>query len=266
MSKVAMQRTRSTLFSLFLTLAAATAGAQQLTFSTENDIFGTRPSRDDLHTFAVKIEIEGGGSRFALREEAFTDRAGGIRFDETTLSVGRPLPLPGSWSAYGEAGAVRLGRGLFGEDVQNDLHRALGSDEVALPYLEPSLHARLALAGERTLRGGALGGRLDFGPRVELEWVSGVRAHALVAARAELRLHPAVAVHALVGARWSDADLDVLDRHTRALGAVARLGVTLYDRIVVDWSTNDHGDGRTHLAVGYRFASFRVGEEPPVRR
>ena len=32
---------------------------------------------------------------------------------------------------------------------------------------------------------------------------------------------------------------------------------TVYDRIRLAWNYNDHGDGRTHLAVGYRFARWR---------
>jgi hypothetical protein len=252
-----MRRLRFLLLTFALSLAFASAsGAQTLMFRTENDIFSTQPARDDLHTFATALEIEGGATLYALREEAFTDREAGVRFDETQLSFGRALPRFGAWGTYGEAGIVRVGEGLFGQETQNEIHRALGSETVELPYLDPSLHARLALAVERSFRSGRA---FTVGPRVELEWVSNLRAHAVVAAQALLDPLPNLELHLLAGGRWSDASLEALARHTKPFDAVVRIGVTAFERIVLAWSYNDHGDGRTHLSVGYRFNRWTAG-------
>ena len=247
-------RTPSLALTLLLATALGPLAAQQIEFTTENDLFTDDTARDDLYSFAVALSTERHGTHFALREDAFTDRAAGVRFDETSWSLGRALPAWRSWQSYGEAGAVRIGRGLFGEEVQNTVHRALGSDELALAYLDPSLHGRLAFTTERSW---APRGTFAVGPRLELEWVSDVRAHAIVAAAAQWRPHAAVAVDLLAGARWSDADLAALAPHIRPFAAVGEVGVTVYDRIRLAWSYNDHGDGRTHLAVGYRFARWR---------
>lgn len=235
--------------------------AQEIEFSTENDLFTDETSRDDLYTFAFALATERHERRFALREDAFTDRAAGVRFDETSWSFGRPLPAWRSFRTYGEAGAVRIGRGLFGEEVQNTVHRALGSDGLELAYLAPSLHGRLAFAAERAW---SPGGGFAVGPRVELEWVSDVRAHAILAAAAQWRPHPLLTVDLLAGARWSDADLAALAPHVEPFAAVAELGVTVHERIRLAWSYNDHGDGRTHVALGYRFARWRGAGEPRV--
>lgn len=259
-------RTASHALTLALVLLFAPAigglSAQELELSTENDLFTDDSSRDDLYTFAFALATKRHGTRFILREDAFTDRAAGVRFDETGWSFGRPLPVWRSFRSYGEAGAVRIGRGLFGEEVQNTVHRALGSDELALAYLEPSLHARLAFVTERSW---SPGGSLSVGPRVELEWVSDVRADAIVAATAQWRPLPSLAVDLLAGVRWSGADLAALQPHVVPFGAVVGLGVMLHERIRLAWSYNDHGDGRTHLAVGYRFARWRGPGEVGVR-
>jgi|JI10StandDraft_1071094.scaffolds.fasta_scaffold187425_2 hypothetical protein len=254
---------RITTLALVFLLAPAIGGlaAQQIEFTTENDLFTDDTARDDLYTFAVALEVERHGTHFALREDAFTDRAAGVRFDETSWSFGRSLPAWRSWRSHAEAGAVRIGRGLFGEDVQNTVHRALGSDELALAYLEPSVHGRLAFATERSW---SPGGSFAVGPRLELEWVSDVRAHAIVAAVAAWRPHPLLALDLLAGGRWSDADLAALAPHIEPFGAVAELGVTVFERIRLAWSYNDHGDGRTHLALGYRFARWRGAGEARV--
>src|SRR5688572_5006794 len=99
-----MWRTISLQLALLLAFVSAPAFAQDLYLRTENDIFSTQPARDDLHTFAVAFEVERDETLFALREDAFTDRAGGIRFDETQLSIGRALPDLAGWSARGEIG------------------------------------------------------------------------------------------------------------------------------------------------------------------
>jgi hypothetical protein len=259
-------RTNSVAAALVLAALLATfptaLAAQAIEFTTENDLFTDDASADDLYTFAVALEVERHGSTFALREDAFTDREAGLRFDETSWSLGRPLPVWHSWRSHAEAGPVRVGRGIFGEGIQNTVHGALGSDSVTLAYLSPSLHGRAALTAERSWSPGS-----DFaiGPRLEVEWVSALRSHALLAAQAQWRPLPMLALDLLVGVRWSDADLAALEPHIESVGAAAEIGVAIFDRVRLAWSLNDHGDGRSHLALAYRFARFRSGEGEVVR-
>jgi hypothetical protein len=251
-----MRRATSLLFAILLALAGTFAGAQEIRFSTENDIFGTGDSKDDLYTFAVRLEMQGEKLRYSIRENAFTDRAAGTRFDETQASIGRSLPPLAGWASYGEAGLVRVGRGIFGQETQNVVHGALGSDEVVLPYEEPSLHGRLALDAERPVE---VADSLTVAPRVELEWIPGLRSHAVVAAQAVWRPAAWLTVAALAGARVSDADYAPLEPHTLPFAEVARLGFVAFERVFVSWSKNDHGDGRSHLSLGYRFTRLQLG-------
>ena len=158
---------------------ALPAPGQELRFSTENDVFSGDDAEDDLYTFAVALEMERGPYTLSLRENAFTDRAAGARFDETYLSIGRALPGLGAWQVYAEAGAVHVGHGLFGEGVQNAVHRLLDQEEVELTYRGASLHPRLAVIAERPF---AVAGGLDvlaLGPRFEVDSVPGLRSLAL---------------------------------------------------------------------------------------
>jgi hypothetical protein len=259
-------RTKSVAAAIVLAALLATfptaLTAQAIELTTENDLFTDEASADDLYTFAVALEVERHGGTFALREDAFTDREAGVRFDETSLSFGRSLPVWNSWRSYAEAGPVRVGRGIFGEGVQNTVHDAIGGDPVTLAYLDATLHGRIALTAERSWSPNA---EFAIGPRLEVEWVSALRSHALLAAQAQWRPLPMLALDLLVGFRWSDADLAVLEPHIEAAGAAAEIGVALFDRVRLAWILNEHGDGRSHLALAYRFARFRSGEGEVVR-
>ncbi len=251
-------------FALALALASSIAAlaAQEIEFVTENDLFADDEASDDLYTFSVALEVERKETTFALREAAFTDRKAGFRFDQTSWSMGRPLPGWRGWRPHAEVGAVRVGRGIFGEQVQNTVHRAIGGDELELVYLDPSLHGRLAFAAERSW---SPGGSFALGSRVELEWVQALSSHAIVAAQWSWQPLPALAVDLLAGVRWGDADLALLEPHVEAFGAVVEVGLTVYDRIRLAWSSNDHGDGRDHLLLGYRFARFRSAADSAIR-
>ncbi len=229
--------------------ASTPARSQVLRFSTENDLLTDRARRDDLYTFSLALEVERRGFALSLRENAFTDRAAGIRFDETYLSVGRALGDLGPWSFSGEVGIAHRGRGLFGERVQNGVHRALGGDEVELEYLGSSLHPRLALVAERRF---AAGGRLDWGPRLEADVVPGLRSWALLAASATWRPSPRLAVEAMAGGRFTHASYAPLRPHLESRSLAAKVGVVVAERWFLSWSYGDFGEKREHLAAGYR--------------
>ncbi len=236
---------------------ARVAGAIEIRLATENDFLN--PAKDDLYTFSVAIEADHGPYRFSLRENAFTDRNAGTRFDETYLTLGRALPTWKGWNAFVEAGVVHVGHGLFGQDAQNAVHRLIGDEEVELQYYGSSLHASLGLEAERHF---GISRTLDLGPRVELYSAPGFQSHAVLGAQARWQPTAAIAVHLLAGGRLSDTSFAPLDPHVADLGPVGRIGV-VWKRLSLSWTYNDYGDEREHLSVGYRIPLG--GGEPAVR-
>jgi hypothetical protein len=91
------------------------------------------------------------------------------------------------------------------------------------------------------------------GPRLEALVVPGLRSHAVVAAQARWAPSPAVDLHVVAGARFSHASLEALEPHTDSFAHVLRVGVALYDRVLLAWTYNDYGDRREHVSIGYRF-------------
>jgi hypothetical protein len=232
-----------------LTTAAPSAFAQGFRFTTEDDLVRSHQTSDDLYTFSVALDVQRRDTGVSLLENAFTDRAAGVRFDETYLSVGRRLAGASPWNVYVEAGVAHVGRGLFGERAQNAVHRAIGDQEVNLRYLESSFHPRLAATVGRTW---SLGRRFEAGPSLEGELVPGVKSHAVVAAEARWRPARPIALELLGGERFTHASYAPLRSHLAARGSVARLSVVVVDRIFVSWSYNDYGARREHLSAGWR--------------
>jgi hypothetical protein len=233
-----------------LALLAPPADAYEVRLRTGNDILVT--DQDDLYTFAVALQLERGPYTVTFLENAFTDRAAGLRFDESHLTVGRELPLSGPWNAYAEAGVVRVGEGLFGEGAQNAVHELLGGEEVELAYVESSLHGRAALTTERSF---GLARELEIGPRLELEVMPGLRSHAVVGAQiAWGQPTRPLSFHAVLGARFTDASHAALEEHLVPVSPVARLGVLVKGRLALSWNYNEYGDEREHLSLGLRVA------------
>jgi hypothetical protein len=238
---------RAAVLLLLFALVAVGAGAQGIRFSTENDILTDNPTKDDLYSFALGFEVERHGLVWSLRENGFTDRAAGLRFDETFLTVGYFVPKLETWTLFVAGGVAHLGEGIFGERTQNAVHRAIGDDEVHLGYTGSSFHPRFELRAERA--SGA--GPAAWGPRFELESVPGLRSHATVGAQGLWQPSGRVEVHLFAGVRWSDASFAPLEPHLVELAAAARVGVVVDGRFFLSWSYNEYGDEREHLAVGY---------------
>ncbi|MEM6795393.1 MAG: hypothetical protein AAF725_15555 [Acidobacteriota bacterium] len=239
-------------WTLALFLSAGAAFAFDFRLETEND-FLTGDNEDDLYTFAVALEVEHRGSLWSLREQAFTDREAGVRFDETQLAVGRELNYFGPWNAYGEIGAVRLGEGLFGEEAQNALHSLIGDEEVDLDYVaEGDLYGSVFLRLDRLFR---IGRELTAGPRLEAFAAPGFRSSALAGVQMQWSGWSFLDVEALLGARFAHSSLDVLSPHLESAELAARLALVIRDRLLVTWSYNKHGTGREHFALGYRFGA-----------
>src|SRR5690606_33721164 len=155
-----------------LLLAATGARAGGFRFTTENDILTDNPTRDDLYTFSVGLEIERAGFTLSLREDAFTDRAAGVRFDETYLDVARGFVAPRGWNLRLAAGVAHTGHGLLGERVQNAVHRLIDDDEVHLAYRDSSWHPHLEASAGRLV---ALDDSFELGPRFEVASTPGLR-------------------------------------------------------------------------------------------
>lgn len=239
------------------------ATAQTLRFRTENDLLAGSEARDDLYTFAVALEVERGKSTASLRENAFTDREAGIRFDETYLSVARNLAPWRGWDLGAEGGLVRTGRGLFGERAQNAVHRVVGSEVVELRYLPSRLHVRVAAVAERRLAGSE---RSDWGPRLEVDLVPGLRSWLLLGGAAAWRPASGIELEARAGARFTRASYTPLAEHLETLVPAVELGVVIDRRFFVSWSYGDYGERREHLSAGYRMALPGGSEEGPRPR
>jgi len=238
-----------------LFLAASGALAQGLRFTTENDIFTDNPTDDDLYTFAVDLEVERAGFTWSLRENAFTDRAAGLRLDETYLDVARRFVAPRGWNLRLAAGLAHSGRGLLGERVQNALHRALDNDEVHLAYVESDWHAHLEIAADRFH---PVAPRLELGPRLELAATPGLRQQAAAGLQVAWRPLPALAVEAFAGARWAEASRTPIEAHLGGLAPAGQVGLVVDGRWLIGWSYNDQGDEREHWTVGWLLSAGKA--------
>lgn len=238
-----------------LLLAATGARAQGLRFTTENDILTGNPTRDDLYTFSVGLEVERAGYTFSLREDAFTDRAAGVRFDETYFDVARRFAAPRGWDVRLAAGVAHTGHGLLGERVQNAVHRMIEDDEVHLDYHGSSWHPHFEASADRFV---AVSAKLELGPSFELASTPGLRHRVGAGLQASWRPTPALAIEAFAGARWADAELEPLEPHLSGVGAAGRIGVVVADRWLLGWSVNDQGDEREHWTIGWRVPTERA--------
>ena len=233
--------------------AASPAAAAGFRFVTDNDFLAD--NGDDLYSFGVGFELHRGRYTLTLKENGFTDRAAGVRFDETFLTVGRSLPLPRGWDGWGELGAVHVGNGLLGETFQNDFHELIQADTVRLDYVEDG--QVLPVASFAATRLSPLGPRFAAGPYVEASAAPGLKSHVLAAAQASWDVHPDVTLSALVGARHSEAELAALEPRMGGTAAQAELTLVWRQRVALSWSYNASGTRQEHLAIGWRVGADR---------
>lgn len=264
-SRVTERRSAIARTTIAATLLAAAVEAQTVRLSTENDILTGNPTRDDLYSFSIGFELERGLASWAIFEQAFTDRAAGVRFDETHLELRRSVLAARGWSLALGAGVVRVGEGLFGERLQNAVHDAIGSDRVELPYHDESWHVRLLVSAERWR---AFGASFEAAPHVELDVAPGHRSLAAAGAQARWQPAPDWVIEAFAGARWARASLAPLEPHLGGVDLAARIGLLWRERYLLSWSLNAHGDRREHWTVGYVLPIGRSDERdaPPPQR
>jgi hypothetical protein len=246
----------SALFALLLTLAGPGAEAAELQLTVANDPVSGSSRPDDLYTAELGLAVDFERVRVTAGERMFTDRERGLRFDETFLTVGLDLPELAGWAAEANLGVLRAGRGLLGQDVQNEVHRWTGSDEVDLPYAPGNHHfptAALSLA--RPLRRiGATHLRSEAGAFTAPGFRHWLRAGVV----AERPLGDRAAVRFGLGARADQVDTDWLGDRVSDIAPTAELAVA-YRSLVLRWSYNDYGTRTGHLTLGVRlFESGRL--------
>ncbi|MEM6454983.1 MAG: hypothetical protein AAF772_07800 [Acidobacteriota bacterium] len=241
--------------SLLASTDRAPAGvALQLT--TSNDFVAGNARTDDLYTADLGIDLRRGAWTLRLGERMFTDRERDLRFDETSALVTRDLRLGAAgdlWLQLG-LGAVHVGEGVLGEDVQNALHRVIGADEVHLSYLDPNRwHARLTAGVARPLTWARALGSDALVASAHLDVAPDLRSTAKVDLRSHWQLTGDVALQAAVGARADRVDFAPLARRVEDAGPTAQLSV-MWQRLSLTWSHNRYGTASNHLRLGYRFA------------
>lgn len=127
-------------------LPAAVAGAPEpgptgvlpyAALTSSNDMFGDGVGNgDDYRTAALSGHLRLGRVVLAADAAMLTDRAAGTRSDEAVVVAGwdfGPQAPRLGWHLAGFAGGgVRYDGDLHGEEVQNDVHRMIGAQQVAL--------------------------------------------------------------------------------------------------------------------------------------
>ena len=115
-----------------LLFAGDEASSAEIRLTLANDPISGNEKKDDLYTSELALEVQYADRTLVFSERMFTNRDAGTRFDETELIVGLAQLPVGEWTAHPEFGVLRVGEGLFGESVQNRVHRVTGSRPVAL--------------------------------------------------------------------------------------------------------------------------------------
>lgn len=224
-----------------------------LVLRTSNDLGVFLPAKDDLYTASLGADLVTGNLGFTLDERMFTDRDAGLRFDETYLTVAATVPAPSPWEVRVRAGAVRVGRGLFGENLQNLVHRLLNIDEVELDYIEGSeTHALLRVEAERPFAATAA---LRIGPWIDLSEAFGFKRHAILGGALRWNRGGSVSVFARAAARYSDTELAVLEPWMGGWAPAFEAGMGYKEFLTASYTYNAFGteDGHIHLRFRWSF-------------
>jgi hypothetical protein len=152
-----------------------------------------------------------------------------------------------------------VGRGLFGQSLQNGLHQVIGNAEVDLAYVDDArLHPWAQLTFDRRA---VRGPRMALGPRFALAAAPGFQSAAMAGFRLEWDAPGPLAVAPTVGVRLSDTAYEPLRPHVSGTAVYGELEIALWDRFIARWSYNAYGTERQHVAFGWR---FRPGDRAPA--
>ena len=240
---------------VFAALSANVHGAE-IEFRHINDLFSASPIEDDLYTATLGVATTVDGWSIDLDEYLFTDKSNGLRFDETYLTVAKDLLRPDSkWYVRARVGAARVGRGLYGQRLQNFAHTVLGEEELDLPYVPGSqtyVFARLNVARQVFANE-----RVSVTPLIEVE-SAGFKEHARVAVGAWRNLGGGFGLHAEAGVRFSDTSFAPLVPWIEESDPTLTVGVGYKGYLDLTWTTNYFGTGDNHWHVTAR-AHFGAG-------
>jgi hypothetical protein len=235
-------------------LAVEAAAGSELRLTIANDPIAGNRRGDDLYTAALDVEIGSPLGRWSFGERMFTDRAAGRRFDETYLELARPLPEVRGWQPEAALGVLRVGEGLFGQNVQNELHEAIGSDLLDLAYPDDARwHATVGLAATRSFD---LAGARWAQLRVEAVEMVDFRRWVRVGLLADRELAPDLVVRVGLGGRIDEARSPLLGDHLEDRGLTAELGVR-YRQLELRYAFNDFGTGTGHLSLAVHLGRAR---------
>lgn len=225
--------------------------AAEVTFTTSNDPVSGNERDDDLYTAEVALDVHLKGQDVRFGERMFTDHERGIRFDETSLEVSRPVRWIRGWGGEAGVGVLHVGRGLLGQGAQNTVHRLVGSDEEDLDYIADHRFyplARVALARPLDLSSN-LGAVI-----VRTEAVAAPGFHSSLRAGLETQRALGAGFDLLVGVAGvlHDVDSDLLGDVVASSGVAWDLGIG-WRNVSLLLSDNAYGTETRHLTLGYRF-------------
>lgn len=246
------------LLALTLVLPAARpATAAEVTLTTSNDPVSGNERDDDLYTAEVALDIHLKGQDIRFGERMFTDHERGVRFDETSLELGRPVSWLRGWGGEASLGVLHVGRGLLGEGAQNAVHRLVGSDEEDLEYVADHRFyplAKLVLARPLDVSSnlGTVIARTEAvaAPGFHSSLRAGLEAQRSLGAGFDLLVGVAGVLH--------DVDSDLLGDVVASSGIAWDLGVG-WRNVSVVLSHNAYGTETRHLTLGYRFDASSLG-------
>lgn len=234
---------------LAMTLGATTARAADARLTIANDPVASNSRPDDLYTADLQLAVAFERVRLVAGERMFTDKLEAYRFDETYLAISPPSRQMKRWDVTLAAGVLHTGRGLLGEPSQNAVHRAIGNEEVHLPYVRKShLYPTLEIAAERPAR---RIGRVELTSRGGAYTAPGFRSWMRAEVVADQPLGAGFSLHYGVGARADLPQSEWIDEHIDSLGPTAQIGIS-YRSVDVRWAYNDYGTRTSHLSVGFR--------------
>lgn len=225
--------------------------AAELRLTLANDPISGNARADDLYTSETAVELLVRDQRLVFTERMFTNRERGLRFDESRASVTFvPIDIAG-WTTTPEVGLLHVGEGLLGESVQNRVHRAVGSEEVHLPYIdEASVYPTGAVSLQRQL--GSFGS-MPLLADIRIETAPGF--HSSLEARAGIvrAMGMGLAVELRAGLRADYVESPWLDDVISDAGVTADL-VIAWRGVALSFSHNRYGTKSNHLTLGWRAA------------
>lgn len=222
--------------------------------SMVNDYLTNNTEDDDFFTFGLRAEGRWKKLTVRFEENGFTDSADGLRYDESHLAAGMAASgkWTGKWQLYFELGATHIGRGVFGQDVQNDLHRLVGDRGLELDYIEglDELYLHVLLEAGLPL---PVGFQWQAGPLTSLHTSPGYRTNFFAGLRATWSPRTPVSLDLATGARFADTELELLKPHLESASFDTMVHLYLPFGFFATWSLNRYGTDREHVSFGWQY-------------